>query len=92
MAKQGGTLTANTDLKVLDQNLSRTAITVINADPDVVLHVEFGSPASNNATAGSWLVKALSALTIGVDEWEDIRESVYLRSTGTPQFVVRTAE
>lgn len=92
MAKAGGTLTANTNAAAVAANLQRQTVAITNVDTTSTIYVEFDAAASTTASSASWFVAPRTTLTLSVKDWPEIRYSVNLISTGTPQYVVRTTE
>jgi hypothetical protein len=89
MAKYGGTLVAATNSQVATANASRLAVAIQNLDAATALRVEFGAVASTVAADGSWNVPAGGTLTLSQTEFPEIQQTINLKSTGTPVYVVR---
>lgn len=92
MAKAGGSLSANTNAEVLGADMQRQTVFINNLSTNQVIYIEFGAAASTTASDGSWALNHDEPpLILSVEDFPEIRNSINLKSTGTPQYVVRTA-
>ena len=89
MAKQGGSLTADTNAEVLSADETRTSLILQNADASAVIYVEFGAAASTTSTDDSMILAAATTIILDSVTCPDIKKTVNLKSTGTPQYHVR---
>jgi hypothetical protein len=91
MAKQGGSLVANTNAEVLSANAARQAVIIQNISSTDTIYFEFGAVASTTSTDDSFVLSPQTTIILNAAEFPEIRASVNLKSTGTPQYLVRDA-
>lgn len=89
LQKAGGTLTANTNAEVLTANYSRQALIIQNLSSTDTIFFEFGTAASTTAADDSFALLPQQSIILSTGEWPDAFKSVNLKSTGTPQYLVR---
>lgn len=89
MAKVGGTLTANTNAEVLGADMTRYSLVIQNISSTDTIYFEFGGAASTTAADDSWVLLPQQTIILNGAEWPEIKGSVNLKSTGTPQYLVR---
>lgn len=88
MAKVGASLSANTNTEVLAADSLRNFLQITNADSSSTIYLEFGTAASTTVTDGSIPILPQSVLTLNGGEVPEIKKTVNLKSTGTPQYHV----
>jgi hypothetical protein len=91
MAKQGGSLVADTNAEVLSANAARQAIILQNISTTDTIYFEFGAVASTTSTDDSFVLRPETTIILNAAEFPEVRGSVNLKSTGTPQYLVRDA-
>lgn len=89
MAKQGGSLTANTNAEVLAADETRYALYLENVSATDTIYYEFGAAASTTSTDDNFVLPAGAFRTFHASEWPEIKKTVNLKSTGTPQYIAR---
>lgn len=88
MAKVGGTLTANTNAEVLGADMLRNFLEITNVSSTDTIYIEFGSAASTTVADDSIPLLPGNTKTLNGGEVPEIKKSVNLKSTGTPQYHV----
>lgn len=89
MAKQGGTLTADTNAEVLPADAARQSLIIQNVSSTDTIYFEFGAAASTTVADDSFVLLPETSIILNGAEWPEIRKTVNLKSTGTPQYLVR---
>ena len=88
MAKVGGSLSANTNLEVLAADMTRTFLEITNVESTSTIYLEVGAAASTTSTDDSIPILPQTVKTFNGGEVPEIKKSVNLKSTGTPQYHV----
>lgn len=88
MAKVGGTLVANTNSQPLAADMLRNFLQVTNVSSTDTIYLEFGGQADTVVAGGSVPLLPQTVLTLNGGEIPDIKKTVNLKSTGTPQYHV----
>jgi hypothetical protein len=89
MAKQGGSLTADTNAAVLTADMNRAVVIIQNLSATDTIYFEFGAAASTTSTDDSFVLLPETTIMLPGSLFPEIRGSVNLKSTGTPQYLVR---
>lgn len=89
-SKYGGTLVANTNLKVAVARASRQVVAIINGSATDTIFVQFGGAASTTVGDASWRVPPSGSLFLNAAEFPEIGGEIHLKSTGTPEYLVAT--
>lgn len=88
MAKVGASLSANTNAEVLGADMMRNFLQITNVSSTDTIYIEFGAAASTTATDDSVPLLPQNVVTFNGGEVPEIKKTVNLKSTGTPQYHV----
>lgn len=88
MAKVGGSLSANTNAEVLGADMLRNFLEITNVSSTDTIYIQFGAEASTTVADDSIPLLPSSVKTLNGGEVPEIKKTVNLKSTGTPQYHV----